>query len=109
MDLWLGFHFATDERDFVALEFRVQGGGLDPQKPRCAHLISAGPIQSRADQIDFKSLHFITELDAALAAVWSSALERFQFLQKRQGNFSQRLDPIVERCFLQMNYRGNAF
>ena len=41
-------------------------------------------------------------------AVWSSAPERFQFLQERRGNFSQRLDAIVERRFLQMNHRGNA-
>src|SRR5712691_12501787 len=108
VDVGLGFHFATDERDFVALEFRVQRGGLDPQKPRRSHLISVGPLQSRADKIDFKSLHFVTEFDAALAAAWSSALERFQFLQERQDNFSQRLDPIVERRFLQMNHRGNA-
>src|SRR5438552_1243503 len=108
MDLWLGFHFAADERNFVALESRVQGGGLDSQKPRRAHLISTGPIQSRTDQINFKSLDFVTKFDPALAAVWSRALERFQLLQERRGNLSQRLDAIVERRFLQMNPRGNA-
>src|SRR5712691_4055689 len=87
-DVLLDFHFATNERNFVALEFRVQRGGLDPQKPRCAHLISAGPVQSRLNKIGFKSLDFVTKFHPTLAAAWSSALEGFQFLQKRQRNLS---------------------
>src|SRR5207302_2979762 len=47
--------------DVIGLNLRIQGRGVHAQQARSARLVSASLIQGAADQINFKTPHFVIE------------------------------------------------
>src|SRR5437016_13036091 len=88
---------------------------LHAQQPSGAQLISAGLLQRSQDQMGLKTAHGFRKSWLLAAARRSQAPERFDFVQKRQRYFSQRIEVAIKRYFVQQtpgvhtNRRRNIF
>src|SRR5207253_10295618 len=103
------------DRDAVTLDLRVQRSVLNAQQPSRAQLISARLLQRGQDEMGFKAANGFRKSWLLAAPRWSQAPERFEFVQKSQRHFFQRVEPAIKGHFVQQspgvnsNRRRNIF
>src|SRR5882724_3122995 len=101
-DVFIGTFGITITANPVAFDLRIQGCVLDAQEAGSAGLIASGLFQSCANQVSFKSLHFVLKPDVVVAG-WLSTSKRVDRAQQRQRHFFQGVEAAVYSRFTQQH------